>query len=134
MKAIIFDIDGTLAKNNTRGHFEWDKVSEDSVNIPIMNMLDAYVNMGYRILILSGRDEVCLEDTKKWLKDNGIIYDLLLLREKGNKEKDVVIKRRMYEQIENEYSIELVVEDRDQVVKMYRDLGLTCVQVDYGNF
>ena len=28
----------------------------------------------------------------------------------------------------------LVLDDRDQVAKMWRDMGLTCFQVNYGDF
>jgi len=37
--------------------------------------------------------------------------------------------------IRNKYFVEMVIDDRDQVVAMWRkELGLTCLQVDYGDF
>jgi len=32
------------------------------------------------------------------------------------------------------YNISYVLDDRDRVVDMWRSLGLTCFQVDWGNF
>lgn len=52
----------------------------------------------------------------------------------GNTEKDSIIKRRMFDKIKDEYNILGVFDDRDQVVAMWRYLGLTCFQVDYGDF
>jgi hypothetical protein len=36
--------------------------------------------------------------------------------------------------VKDNYKVLLVLDDRDQVVRMWRELGLTCFQVDYGDF
>jgi len=58
------------------------------------------------------------------------------MRPEGNNEKDSIIKKRLYDQhIMGKYDIEFVLDDRDQVVEMWRNqIGLTCLQVAYGNF
>jgi hypothetical protein len=133
-KAIIVDIDGTLAKMQGRGPFEWSRVGEDRVNEPVKMIVNMYANLG-RVFLFSGRDEVCRPETEKWLADNGIRYNRLLMRPQGNNEKDSIIKRRLFDDYAASYDIEFVLDDRDQVVEMWRkDLGLTCLQVDYGNF
>ncbi|MGH7203736.1 MAG: AAA family ATPase, partial [Candidatus Levyibacteriota bacterium] len=50
--------------------------------------------------------------------------------------KDAVVKKELYEtHISGKYEVLFVLDDRDQVVEMWRkDLGLPCFQVDYGNF
>lgn len=133
--AIIVDIDGTLAKMNGRGPFEWDRVNEDKVNQPVKDIVNAMADK-YIIIIFSGRDSVCRKATEWWLAMNGIRYDELHMRPEGNFEKDCIIKRRLYdENIVGKYHIHFTIDDRDQVVEMWRkDLGLTCLQVDYGNF
>jgi predicted kinase len=132
-KCIIVDIDGTLAKMEGRSPFEWDRVMEDAVNEPIKKIVNSYNG---KIIIFSGRDGSCKKETKKWLKKNGIKHHNLYLREEGNMERDSIVKRRMFEEnIRGKFYVEFVLDDRNQVVDMWRrDLGLTCLQVDYGNF
>ncbi len=50
--------------------------------------------------------------------------------------KNAIIKKELFEQqIAEKYFIELVLDDRDQVVDMWRlELGLPCLQVNYGDF
>lgn len=130
--AIIVDVDGTLAKMNDRSPFDWEKVIDDDVNEPIRQIVNSYD--GY-VIVMSGRDGICFEDTLNWLDKNDIKFDQLLMRDAGNNEKDSVIKRRLFEKhVRGVYFIDYVLDDRNQVVDMWRDMGLTCLQVDYGDF
>ncbi|MEM1135391.1 MAG: AAA family ATPase [Bacteroidota bacterium] len=133
---IIFDVDGTLAKMHNRGPFQWDKVQEDKVNEPIANLARTLYQAGKKIIIMTGRDGICKPETVAWLKENEIFYHELFIRPARNSEKDAVIKKRMFEEnIRGKYYVDFVVDDRDQVVDMWRkELGLTCLQVDYGDF
>ena len=131
-KAIIVDIDGTLAKMEGRSPFEWNKVKEDLCNDVVKGLVNAYPNT---VIIFSRRDGVCRQDTIDWLKDNQIKYSDLFMREAGNVEKDSIIKRRLFEQnIRGKYFIEYVLDDRNQVVEMWRNMGLICLQVADGDF
>lgn len=134
-KAIIVDIDGTLAKMNGRGPFEWSRVGEDKVNEPVKTVVNAMKKL-YTIIIFTSRDGICLTETINWLIENQIHYDKIFIRQQGNYEKDSVIKRRLYDMyVKDEYQVDFVIDDRNQVVDMWRkDLGLTCFQVDYGDF
>ena|SRR5688500_15528169 len=134
--AIIVDIDGTLAKMNGRGPFDWDRVGEDKVNEPIRTLVNLYHMAGRHIIIFSGRDGCCKPQTTSWLVLNRIPFHDLYMREEGNNEKDAIIKRRLFDtHVKDNFIVEVVIDDRDQVVKMWReDLGLTCLQVAYGNF
>lgn len=134
-KAIIVDIDGTLAKMNGRSPFDWSRVGEDKVNEPVRTVLMA-MRKTHMVIIFSGRDGVCRTETINWLNNNRIHYNKIFMREEGNNEKDAIIKRRLFDtHIAGKYEIEFVLDDRNQVVDMWRkDLGLTCLQVDYGDF
>lgn len=134
MGAFIFDIDGTLAKMDGRGPYDWSRVGEDKVNKPVAAVLDALSRRGYRIIIFTGRDGVCEPETKEWLEDNNIFYEHFDIRPQGNTEKDSIIKRRMLDKIKDKYNVIGVFDDRDQVVDMWREAGLPCYQVAKGNF
>jgi hypothetical protein len=132
--AYIFDIDGTLAKMDVRGPYDWGKVGGDRPNIPVVLVHSLLRRAGARTLIFSGRDSVCEKETRQWLSDHNIEFDGLMMRPAGNTEKDCVVKKRMLDEARGAYCIMGVFDDRDQVVAMWREEGLTCFQVDYGNF
>lgn len=132
-KAIIIDIDGTLSTNITgRSPFDWNRVGEDLCNETVKNIVNSYNG---HVIICSGRDSVCKQTTVEWLKSNNIKYNMLLMREKGNVEKDSIIKKRLFEDnIKGKFFVEYVLDDRNQVVDMWRSIGLTCLQVAEGDF
>jgi predicted kinase len=135
-RAVIFDVDGTLAKMNGRSPFEWERVGEDLPKTEIITLAQMYKENGYKLIIFTGRDGVCLGKTKLWLDDYLVPYDEVYIRPEGDQRKDSIIKKELFENnIRGKYYVDLIVDDRDQVVEMWRkELGLTCLQVDYGNF
>lgn len=134
---IIVDIDGTLAHND--GHREWydgTKVINDKPIWPIINIVNTYFEKGYNILVVSGREgtEVCRGQTAKWLDEYIKYHELFMRSEKDNRE-DSIIKKEIYDaHIKDRYDVEFVLDDRDQVVKLWRELGLKCLQVEPGDF
>lgn len=133
----IFDLDGTLAKMSDRSPYEWEKVGQDKVNVPVAIILNCIRRIPkYKVFVMSGRDGSCLELSKQWLQANGIEYDDIFMRAAGDSRKDSIIKRELYEQhIKGKYYVAGWFDDRDQVVAMVRDeLNLPCFQVDWGNF
>lgn len=131
-KAIIVDIDGTLALMKGRSPFDWSKVKEDSCNEVVKVLANSYKE---NVIIFSGRDSACKKETIEWLEQNGIRYNGLFMRSEGDNRKDSIVKREMFEEnIRNKYFIEYVLDDRNQVVEMWRNMGLVCLQVAEGNF
>lgn len=133
--AYIFDIDGTLAIMKGRSPYEWDRVGEDRLNENVAEILDNLHKNGYKIIILTGRDAVCKEATRAWLEFHEIEYDAFGCRGAGDSRPDYVVKRELYEQnIKDKFNVMGVFDDRDQVVELWRELGLTCFQVAEGSF
>jgi hypothetical protein len=139
-KAIICDLDGTLALLNGRNPYDATTAEEDLLNSPIANILEVYSHQklhDVRVIIITGRQEIHRPQTERWLKKHNITnYEGLFMRQNGDMRKDIVIKKELYKTyVKGKYEILFVLEDRDQVVKMWRtELGLTCLQVDYGAF
>ena len=133
-KGIIFDVDGTLAHMVDRKPYDWGKVGQDTPDSVLIPTLQLYKDAGYKIIVFTGRDGVCEEETKEWLKKHDVEFDHFDIRPEGNTEKDSIIKRRMFDKIKGKYNVCAVYDDRDQVVKMWRELGIPCYQVAYGNF
>ncbi|GAB4031470.1 phosphatase domain-containing protein [Spirosoma jeollabukense] len=138
-RCILVDIDGTVAIMGNRSPFDWHRVGIDMPKWPIIRLVQAMKASGYSIVFFSGRDSVCREETISWLNRyfgwQSDDYELFMRAEKDNR-KDAIVKQELFAQhIAGWYYVELVVDDRQQVVDMWRrTLGLTCVQVDYGDF
>jgi predicted kinase len=133
---VISDIDGTVAHmNGKRGPFEWTKVGIDDADWSVIRMLKNWTDQGEKLIMVSGRDESCRKETEEWLTSKGIIFHNLFMRPAGDFRKDSLIKAEIYEkEIKGKYNIIMIYDDRDQVVKTWRELGLKCAQVEPGNF
>lgn len=132
--AVICDIDGTLAHGIgiTRGPYEWDKVDSDIVDKAVKRIID---NINCNIIFVSGRDGSCFDKTSNWIRKNTINEFVLYMRTAGDNRKDSIVKKEIYDQhIKGKYNILFVLDDRDQVVDMWRSLGLKCLQVEPGDF
>lgn len=128
--AYIVDIDGTLADmTGVRGPFEWNKVHLDKPIQAVIDIVNMIYNTGNKIILLSGRDEVCRDLTIQWLHDNGVKFDELFMREKDSTEKDRYVKHRFYEHLKNSYNILGVFDDRPQVALLWHDLGLPLFKI-----
>lgn len=136
-QVVLCDIDGTIALRRGRSPYDQSKVIEDAFD-PRMNFLLSSLSEKFKIIFLSGRQDTkqCREDTEKWLKDNlGLSEVTLIMRSEGDFRPDDVVKKELYQKyIKDIYNVVCVFDDRDKVVKMWRNLGLLCCQVYYGNF
>ena len=76
-----------------------------------------------------------VNETIEWIKSQGLkIYKIYFRKEKDNRN-DAILKKEIYERnIKDKYFVEFVLDDRNSVVKMWRSLGLLCLQVWDGDF
>lgn len=133
--AVIVDVDGTLAHMVDRGPYDWKRVGEDKLCQEVSELVEHYKWDAYKIIVVTGRDGSCEQETRQWLDKHHVPYDELYIRPAGNNEQDAIIKRRIYdEHIKGKYNVRVVIDDRDQVVRMWRSLGLKCIQVADGTF
>ena len=135
-KAIICDLDGTLALMNHRNPFDASHCEEDRLNTPVANTLKAFAKERYQILLVSGREDRFREPTLRFLEKYDIPYHRLWMREAKDFRKDSIVKSEIFEaEIKDKYFVEFVLDDRDQVVELWRkELKLPCFQVNYGDF
>ncbi|WOF01366.1 3'-phosphatase, 5'-polynucleotide kinase [Enterobacter phage vB_Ent31] len=141
-KAIIFDVDGTLAKMVDRSPYDLEKCDTDVINPMVVELARSYYRDGYAIIVVSGRESGTKDDeikykmmTRKWLTDNFIPFTEHFQREQGDSRKDDIVKEEIFwRDIAPHYNIKLAVDDRAQVVEMWRRIGVECWQVNHGDF
>ncbi len=139
----MIDLDGTLANIKHRqekliNENNWkefnSKMVLDKLNFWCYEFIELF-KCKYKIIIVTGRSEESSITTKKWLADNKVFYDAIFFRKKNDYRDDRIVKREIFEQyIQPVYKTLFVIEDRDKVVRMWRELGLTCLQCDFGDF
>lgn len=133
-ETVLVDIDGTLALHVGRTPFQWHRVDEDVPNAAVVRLVQQLA-LASTVVFISARDEVCREDTQQWLDRHVGVAGPLFMRPHNDPRKDSVLKELMYtKEIADQYAVWLVIDDRNQVVEMWRRLGLTCAQVASGDF
>tara|TARA_B100000780_G_scaffold91347_1_gene63228 strand:- start:100 stop:549 length:450 start_codon:yes stop_codon:yes gene_type:complete len=147
-KIVIFDLDGTLALIDKRraistkdnGKMDWDiffnpkNIDLDLPNQPVMDMANMLSSQGYTIMILSGRSDVTHQATRDWLNKHGVWFDTLTMRPQNHLYMaDNDLKQMWLDSIGKD-NVAMVFDDRQQVVDMWRQNGLTTFQVADGDF
>lgn len=140
-KAVGFDLDGTLAHMNGRSPYDESRYHEDSYddNLRRLTWVLGSLASGYgtrpQIIIFSGRSDKYRDVCEKWLRDNAIYFDLLVMRKEGDTRRDDIVKSDLFDEfIAPNYNFLYHFDDRDRVVKGLRSKGITVYQVAEGNF
>lgn len=143
-KIVIFDIDGTIADCSHRQAYvqgkkkDWKKffgaADDDEPIRGILHILDAvWKQRNCRIVFCTGRPESMRPRTLRWFEKHGILYDELMMRKEGDFRQDADVKKEMLVQLGKE-NVLFVIDDRKQVVEMWRREGLLCLQCAEGDF
>lgn len=138
---IIFDLDGTIADISHRTHFvrggnkDWESFfagcTGDAPNWPVIRALEAHQAAGHQVEIWSARSDIVRHETEAWLEiAAGILPSYLTrMRSAGDNTPDVVLKRYWLNQLHESERPDLVYDDRQRVVDMWREEGIACFQV-----
>ena len=130
---IIVDIDGTVARNVGRGHYDWARVGEDAPRELVLRTVrrTAFLEDA-TVIFLSGRSNICRTETENWLLAhytsigvaNIMAQHRLLMRINGDSRRDSIVKREIYDlHIRGKYNVTAIFDDRLQVCRMWKELG-----------
>ena len=144
-EAVLCDLDGTLALIHGRSPYDASDCDvKDLPNWPVIETILAHYKAGRKIIFCSGREDKFRPETIRFIEKYCLIKDTkgdrpieyqLHMRKTDDFRKDSIIKEEIYEnQIEGQYNVLCVLDDRDQVVEFWRSRGLTCFQVAPGAF
>ncbi len=161
---LFCDIDGTIADiAHRRAHLTGDKKNWTAfergmiLDTPVPHVIDAVKTLydsGWKVVMCTGRSERNRAVTEYWLKEHGIPYHALYARaeylidpvtglpqrsRKGklmpDSRRDDIVKEELLQQARRDgYDPDIVFDDRDQVVAMWRREGVPCIQVAEGDF
>lgn len=142
---IICDLDGTLCDTSARDHYaeqgKWDAffagIPNDPPNPMVLRFLQFCLSDGVPIVFVTGRGEEYRKESRDWLisADPRFADCELYMRPLKDRREDYKIKKEIYEtKIKPFHEVDLVLEDRSSVVKLWRSLGLECWQVASGEF
>lgn len=154
-RVAVFDLDGTLTDTSHRQHYleqypkDWqaffNACDKDAPQKTVLNTLLLYSQAGYDIWIVSGRSDEVKNLTMQWLHEHLHFRDFpvlfksnvtLVMRPEGDYRPDHELKREWLNEgvLPSKDRIEVVYDDRDKVVAMWREQGFPCFQVAEGNF
>lgn len=161
---VLVDIDGTLSDPTHRLHHikpkcsycgydhprnglclderpapDWAKfhaeVDKDPCHTEIRDLVRDLKQVGYHIFVVSGRspEHGCGLKTEAWLEQHGVPVEALWMRQAGDYKPDYEHKQEILNLLPKA-RIAFCLDDRDQVVQMWRRNHIRCLQVAAGNF
>jgi phosphoglycolate phosphatase-like HAD superfamily hydrolase len=142
---VVLDLDSTLANTDHRadciptvenGRSWWDYADRCKDDTPIEGarvLAQLLHRSGLKILILTARPSKAMDDTRAWLKENGIPYDDLWMAGPDVKTSSGIhaYKVRTLTETAQLYGREyvLAVDDSAHAEEMYAQCGIPCLTV-----
>jgi len=132
--------------------FDPENIKLDKPKPEVIKCAQMFHQQGYKIVIFSGRNDRSFATTKEWLSDHNVPYDLLVCRPDKFKDEswpvadgnpatpamrfmpDQILKKIMLDTFVDIDDVFIIFEDRKKVVDMWRELGLTCFEVEEAIF
>ena len=132
-EAVIFDIDGTITRAHESPKPVFDGGEKEkawaAACVPdedMIRQMSTHQYVGDIVIIMTSRGEVIRNETTEWLKKHGAAYDLLLMRETGDRRPAAVVKTAMFNSIRDSYRIIGAYEDNPAVVQRWRTMNVRC--------
>ena len=142
---VVFDFDGTLCDITHRRHFvdekRWDRFFKaciyDEPIWPVINALKSHLAAGDDVQIWSGRSDEVRAESEDWLEEQAKVPCHLLtrMRVQGDYTPDDLLKQQwLHDSIVDGWKPDMIYDDRQRVVDMWRRNGIVCAQVAPGDF
>lgn len=142
--AVVFDIDGVLSDATSRQHFlergqrDWqaffEACGDDQVIEEVARLLEL-LDSRLVVVLLTGRPMRVQPQTLAWLDRYGLRWDLLVMRERGERAPVTEYKRRVVAEL-RAYGLELrlALEDDPMNHAMFVEEGVPCVYIHSGYY
>lgn len=134
---VLVDIDGTLASGEHReGHLKgprkdwktyYSLLSEDTpIDFVVRWVRELYKD--HCVCLVSGRPDTYQHETLAWLRKHDVPFNFLFMRAGNDKREDFIVKGEILDKLPFE-QIKLVLDDRPQVLRMWKERGLFAIPV-----
>lgn len=124
--AVIVDIDGTIAQHIDRDVYDFSKVSNDIPKPSVIQWLKTQIPEDSLIVFLTGRDDICWNDTWTWLDTHirpHFTNDYtLVMRNTGDYRSSPITKKELYENGVGEFA-----EEQHDVLFAIDDMMKNCL-------
>lgn len=147
MSFIAVDIDGTIADVSHRLHHlqrkDWDTFFKRCIDDGPINWIIQLVSRlqdHYEVVFLTGRPFMVHAHTRAWLAlyfgvNNPLSHADIFMRNNGDHRHDTTVKPELMKKAEKEHGqCDFIIEDRDSMVKKWRELGYNVLQCAEGDF
>lgn len=133
--AFLFDLDGTTFHMNDKRSPYAHNVDVDDPDEVVLDIVARLIDSGLIGIAMSGREEVTRDLTETALAAHGIEHSHLFMRPNKDMRKDSIVKAELFDNhVRNNYDVRFVLDDRQQVVDMWRAMGIKTLQVAPGDF
>jgi phosphoglycolate phosphatase-like HAD superfamily hydrolase len=140
---VVFDIDGVLIDSTAR-HSHCQSISKsrrefwqcffdcsllhmDRPNERLIQLARAFKDLGWRIIILTGRVEAMRDCTIEELRRFGIPFDEVIMRKNGDFRKACEYKKEVVRGLGGLYARVIAYDDDPSVIEALRGLGVVAV-------
>jgi FMN phosphatase YigB (HAD superfamily) len=140
-RAVIFDVDGTLADITGARHYLTDDVRRKNFQKfhaaasflpPVWTVLDcalALQHLGVPLIVVTARREQWRYRTSTWLRKYGVTPEHLMMRPDRDDRRDVEVKRDILARIRTRYEPVLAFDDNPSITALWVEEGIPCVLV-----
>ena len=137
----LCDLDGTLCNVSHRRQYvatkprNWDAwnagLVNDKPNLAVLGIITS-LTYYYPLIFVSGRSDDYRKQTEEWLEKYDISYNALYMRKYKDHRDDAIVKGELADEIEKEYNILGVFDDRKKVIDMWINRGIFVFDVGQG--
>ena len=137
----LCDLDGTLCNVSHRRQYvatkprNWDAwnagLVNDKPNLAVLGIITS-LTYYYPLIFVSGRSDDYRKQTEEWLEKYDISYNALYMRKYKDHRDDVIVKGELADEIEKQYNILGVFDDRKKVIDMWINRGIFVFDVGQG--
>lgn len=131
-KAVIIDIDGTIAQHTERDVYDFNRVDEDLPKSKVIDWISNNIDDQTFIVFLTGRHEWCYKKTHGWIlkyfmKLHPRSEWVLLMKPNTDYRSSPISKRELYEKnVKPYYDVLFAIDDMEKNTNMWkRECGLT---------
>jgi len=127
VQTIRYLVDGTLRTRNFAAFH--DRSLDCPPNLAVKRMLELSRNLGYAILMVTGRQERWSFLTALWMEENDIAYDELYMRRNSDTRPDAQVKSSILQSLSGRYSVSLAIDDSASTLPVWINAKIPTVAI-----